>query len=233
MVRRTEVRSIGNFLGNRLLVIGAHPDDCELIAGGLLLRWPRPKKAVVVTTMAATRPAKQATREREIGRAMKTLGIRDFEIGPMPDGDIVHDAGLTRYFELLFKEFQPTLVVTHKADDFHQDHRAISQAVEAALRRSHATLLQGESYLWPIPTPSLYCDITAQMATKVKALRAYESIIASGTFDPAAVKTFHRMRGTQTFRFEYAEAFRVVKAYAPGPRASRGKVPGRSRSPPR
>ena len=213
MVRGARAAKLGHLFGDRLLVLGAHPDDCELLAGGLLLQWTGAKKAVIVTSMAASNPEKQAVREREIAAAMRILGIDDIEVGSKPDANLVHDASLTRYFERLFREFRPTLVVTHKPDDFHQDHRAISQAVEAALRRSSSTFLQGESYLWPLATPNLFLDITKEMKRKQEALSCYGSIIANETFDPQAVETFHRMRGTQTFRFRYAEAFRIVRAY--------------------
>ena len=209
--RRT---ALGDVFGDRLLVLGAHPDDCELMAGGLLVRWSGPKRAVVVTTMARSNPARQAIRDKEISNAMRAMRVADYEVGSHPDADLVHDGTLTRYVDRLVRDFRPTLVVAHKPDDFHQDHRAIAQAVEAALRRSRATLLQGESYLWPLPSPNLYVDISGEIEAKLRALRAYRSIIANETFDPDAVEAFHRMRGTQTFRFHHAEAFRFLKGFA-------------------
>ncbi|HKZ49325.1 MAG TPA: PIG-L deacetylase family protein [Thermoplasmata archaeon] len=220
MVRRAP-REVRDLFGDRLLVAGAHPDDVELMAGGLLAQWSGSRKAVVVTTMKDFDAKRQARREREIAAAMKVLGIEDFAVGPHRDADLVHDSTLTKYFEALLREFRPTLVVTHKGDDFHQDHRAISQAVTAALRRTDATLLHGESYLWALDEPSLYVDISRGLRKKVQALSCYKSIIANGTFDPAAVRAFHRMRGHQTFRYEFAEAFRLVRGYVSGsPRAS-------------
>jgi len=212
MVREAKSSRLGDIFGDRLIVLGAHPDDCELMAGGLLCSWTGTKKAIFVTTMNKGQPQKQVVRQREIASSMEVLGVEDYEVGPAHDAELVHDGELTRYFERLFRQFEPTVVVTHKADDFHQDHRAISWGVEAALRRSPAMLLQGESYLWPHPSPNLYVDITRDIATKRKALSCYRSIIENGTFDPDAVTTFHRMRGTQSFRFRYAECFRLVRA---------------------
>ncbi len=211
MVRGDEGR-VRDLLGDRVLVAGAHPDDCELLAGVLLATWTGERKCVVVTTMASFDREKQARRDREIAAAMAVLGVKEWEVGPHVDADLVHDRTLTKYFDKMVREFQPTLVVTHKEDDFHQDHRAICQAMAAALRRSPATFLVGESYLWPLAEPTLYLDVTAGIETQLQALRCYESIIANGTFDPEAVRAFHRMRGHQTFRWEYAQAFRVTKA---------------------
>ena len=216
MVRKGRATPLGEIFGDRLLVLGAHPDDCELMAGGLLARWRGARKAVIVTTMRESTPAKQTIRDGEIRKAMETLGITDWEIGPHPDAELRHDATLTRYFEDVFREFRPTLVVTHKPDDFHQDHRAISLAVDACLRRANATLLHGESYLWPLATPNLFVDISKVVDEKLDALRCYKSIISNETFDPEAVKTFHRMRGTQTFAFAYAEAYRLVRSFWAG-----------------
>lgn len=219
MVRGTakgHSRRIGDVLGDRLIVLGAHPDDCELMAGGLLAHWKGERKALVVTTMGNSLPRKQAMRDREVRRAMDALGVKDWEIGPHPDAELRHDGALTRYFEHIFRDFEPTLVVTHKPDDFHQDHRAISLATEAALRRSRASLMQGESYLWPLNTPNFYLDVSTVLDRKLRALRCYRSIIANGTFSPPAVKAFHRVRGFQTFAFRYAEAFRIVRSFSSG-----------------
>jgi len=214
MVRAAQDRLNATF-GSRLLVVGAHPDDAELLAGGLLARWRGRRKVIVTTTMASFDKKKQATRAAEIEAAMAVLRVRDWEVGPHVDADLVHDRTLTKYFDALVKDFKPTLVVTHKDDDFHQDHRAICQALTATLRRSPATLLLGESYLWPLDAPNLYVDVTSGIDKKLKALSCYRSIIANGTFDPEAVRAFHRMRGHQTFRDEYAETFRVVKMSVP------------------
>jgi len=61
--------------------------------------------------------------------------------------------------------------------------------------------------------PNLHVDITAGIDKKIEALRCYASIIANGTFDPEAVRAFHRMRGHTTFRHEYAESFRLVRGF--------------------
>ena len=120
----------------RILVIGAHPDDCELKAGGItaLYRDAGHKvKFVSVTNGDAGHhrlpPAELATiRKAETNAVAAMMGI-EYEILGNRDGRL--QPTLEARFELiaLIRKYQPDLILTHRPNDYHPDHRATSTLV--------------------------------------------------------------------------------------------------------
>ena len=120
----------------RILVIGAHPDDCELKAGGItaLYRDAGHKvKFVSVTNGDAGHhrvpPAQLAAiRKAETNAVAAMMGI-EYEILGNRDGRL--QPTLEARFELiaLIRKYQPDLILTHRPNDYHPDHRATSTLV--------------------------------------------------------------------------------------------------------
>ena len=121
----------------RLLVIGAHPDDCDIRCGGTAAAWARAGHVVkfVSCTTGDTGHFKlsreeTATRRRlEVEEARKALGIAEYEMLDHPCGI---QANLENREELirLIRRFGPDVIVTHRACDYHPDHRAVAQLVQ-------------------------------------------------------------------------------------------------------
>ena len=120
----------------RILVIGAHPDDCELKAGGITAMYRDAGhlvKFVSVTNGEAGHqklaPAELVeTRRGETQIVAELLGI-EYEILGNRDGRL--QPTLEARFELiaLIRKFQPDLILTHRPNDYHPDHRATSTLV--------------------------------------------------------------------------------------------------------
>ena len=120
----------------RMLVVGAHPDDCELKAGGLTALYRaagHQVKYVSVTNGEAghqTRPPAEliATRRSEADEVAALMGI-EYDILGNRDGRLLPT--LDARFELiaLIRRFQPDLILTHRPNDYHPDHRATSTLV--------------------------------------------------------------------------------------------------------
>lgn len=120
----------------RILVIGAHPDDCEIKAGGVTALYRAAGhhvKYVSVTNgesghqrlppveLAARRKAEAQAVAARMGIEYEVLGNRDGRLLPT----------LEARFELiaLIRRYQPDLVLTHRPNDYHPDHRATSTLV--------------------------------------------------------------------------------------------------------
>lgn len=120
----------------RILVIGAHPDDCELKAGGVAAFYRangHDVKFVSVTNGNAGHqtelPGPLAERRKAECEAVTALTGIEYEILDNPDGKL--QATLDVRFRLIamIRRYQPDLVLTHRPNDYHPDHRATSTLV--------------------------------------------------------------------------------------------------------
>lgn len=115
----------------RILVIGAHPDDPESCAGGLLALAAgagHDVTCVYLTTGEAGIPGTPAAeaaaiRKKEATHACEILGVKAVFFGEIDGATVVDQARYTKMAEFL-KTQKPDLVVTHWPIDTHPDHRA-------------------------------------------------------------------------------------------------------------
>ena len=120
----------------RILAIGAHPDDCDITVGGTAALWAQhghKVRFVSVTNgesghherfgepMIAERRAEAAAAGAVLGIEYDVLDFRDGRLEPTYEARCV----LIR----LIREFDPDLILTHRPNDYHPDHRYTSQLV--------------------------------------------------------------------------------------------------------
>lgn len=120
----------------RILVIGAHPDDCELKAGGVAAMYRAAGhhvKFVSVTNGNAGHqsldPVSLAARRKSEMDAVTALTGIEYEVLNNDDGRL--QPTLQARFELiaLIRRYQPSLILTHRPNDYHPDHRITSTLV--------------------------------------------------------------------------------------------------------
>lgn len=132
---------------SRLLVIAAHPDDETIGCGGTIARTVREGGSahVVICTRVgpfldryANEPAAvlDETRRNEARAACQALGVHSVHFG---DFEEVHLASrplpaLVDFLRVCVVETAPTMVLSHHWADLHQDHRAVAEATQIALR---------------------------------------------------------------------------------------------------
>lgn len=120
----------------RILVIGAHPDDCELKAGGVTALYRRlghQVKFVSVTNGEAGHhvippPRLAEIRRREAEAVARLLGI-EYEVLDYPDGRLQPTYEARARLIGLIRRYQPDLILTHRPWDYHPDHRATATLV--------------------------------------------------------------------------------------------------------
>lgn len=123
----------------RLLVICAHPDDAEYKAGGLAAIYRAlgdVVRFVSVTNGDAghqkiSGPELALRRREESAAAAATLGLQ-YDVWDHPDGRLFPTLALREQVIRLIREDRPDLVLTHRPNDYHPDHRATSQLVQDA-----------------------------------------------------------------------------------------------------
>lgn len=207
----------------RVLAIGAHPDDVELGCGATLARASAEGAAVtmLVLTDGGLGPTGHDPRHLEQAQAAALLGA-ELRWGGFADGRLRHGTELVDVISRVLDEAQPDLVLTHAAQDSHQDHVATAAATVAAARR-HAQVLHYESPSTLAFLPTVFADVAGHVEAKLGALRCHLSqVVGSVRVDLEAIEAQLRFRGHQG-RLREAEAFEVTRTLLhliPAPRGT-------------
>lgn len=199
----------------RVLALGAHPDDVEIYCLGTLLRLQRLGWEigwVVATDGQAGLPASATPglRRAEALAAAALVGVAPVFLG-MEDGALRDGAAEIDALRSVVDAFAPTLLIAPSPNDYHPDHRALSRLAQAVCPLQTALLLtdtmMGVGFL-----PDLSVDITPTFARKMQCLREHRSQLSDAALD--ALGTWHAFRGLQQGRkgVRHGEAFRTDPA---------------------
>jgi LmbE family N-acetylglucosaminyl deacetylase len=121
----------------RIICFGAHPDDAELKAGGVALLWSalgHHVKFVSVTNgdighwRDAGGPLARR-RKAEVEAAARVLGITT-EVLDIHDGELLPTLENRRTITRLIREWKADIVMSHRPNDYHPDHRYVGVLVQ-------------------------------------------------------------------------------------------------------
>lgn len=119
------------------LMIGAHPDDMDLRCGGLAIRLTRAGHRVIFLSVTNGNAghmteAPEHLRERRLGEMAEAAriygGIR-YETLDINDGYLTPDIPTRDRLMRYIRRERPDVIITHRACDYHPDHRACGQLV--------------------------------------------------------------------------------------------------------
>ncbi len=130
---------------SKILVVGAHPDDIELIAGGSVSRLVREGNQVDGIVVAPS----EIDRAHEAIAGMQTLGLTNRLTGWGEFHDRRVEENLAELIDMLHdqhKREQYDVVVTHFHGDTHQDHAATAKACLAAFHKVPTILMAKPQY---------------------------------------------------------------------------------------
>ncbi|TKR23823.1 response regulator [Cellulomonas hominis] len=117
-----------------VLAVGAHPDDVEIGAGGILAAHRAAGDTVVVLTLSrGARGGDVTDREGESRAAAALIGAR-LVLEDLPDTRIPVAGPTLEIVERVVDQVRPAVVYTHSANDRHQDHRAVHDATMVGTR---------------------------------------------------------------------------------------------------
>src|SRR5262245_13281900 len=182
----------------RILVLGAHPDDADIKTGGTSAKWRRlghEVRLVSVTDGGAghqtlRRPALAERRRAEARAAGAVIGAA-YDVLDLPDGELMPTLEARFRLIRLIRTFGPDLILTHRPNDYHPDHRYTSTLVQDAaymvtvpaicpetphLTRDPVILYFSDDFRKPAPfTPDVVVDVGDEMATLIGMLHCHAS----------------------------------------------------------
>ena len=125
----------------RVLSIGAHPDDADTSAGGLLNKLKRKGWEIrllsVTDGSAGTYHLELAGQElclmrrAEAAASGARLGAR-YDVLDHPDGRLEVTLAIREELIRYIRRFKPDLIITNRLNDYHADHRNTAQLVQDA-----------------------------------------------------------------------------------------------------
>ncbi|MCU1278285.1 MAG: LmbE family protein [bacterium] len=198
----------------RVLAFGAHPDDLEVGAGGLLSRLA--SQGVQVMAAVVSLPTLIAERTKEALRGAAILGAKLAILNPDKKCRVedipMHQ--LVAQMDTLVNDVRPDLVITHSAHDLHWDHGLVHRATVSALRRWPCNILAYvSSYEMNAQVSSrivgqCFADITETIERKVEAISAHETQLPRMDLDSTrdVARAMGRLAGVS-----YAEAYEVLR----------------------
>jgi LmbE family N-acetylglucosaminyl deacetylase len=180
------------------LIFGAHPDDAEFHAGGLVSIYRAlgfPVKMVSVTNGEAghhkiSGPELTAIRRVEAAAAAAFVGAES-EVWDHPDGRLQVSLEVRWQIVREIRKYAPDLVLTHRTVDYHPDHRAVGELVRDAcylvtvpslvpdapiLRKDPVVAFLSDRFTRPCPhVPDVVIDIGSVVDSVVHMLACHRS----------------------------------------------------------
>lgn len=163
----------------RIIVFGAHPDDCEIKAGGAAAMWAAQGHHVkfVSTTNGDIGHAEIAggplakRRTAEVKEAAKILGV-ETQVLDIHDGELMPTLENRKTFVRLIREWKADVVMGHRPNDYHPDHRYTG------------ILMQDAAFM---VTVAFFCPDVPQLATNPVFLYLSDGFQKPNPFEPDIV----------------------------------------------
>jgi len=222
----------------RVLAIGAHPDDVEIGCGGTLALFAKMGVGVSMVSLCLgdkgsrdlSRDETIRVRQQESENAARIIGATYTSLG-FSDSELMEDLqSRTQVIELI-RSVRPELIITHSPTDYHADHCTTSAL--ATKGAYIATSYKFETTTPPLPSvppvylmdnhlamdfsPEEYVNITGVIDTKKHLIGQHESQFVhlrdrAGENILEDALLVSRLRGRQC-GVEHAEAFRLFRRY--------------------
>jgi LmbE family N-acetylglucosaminyl deacetylase len=182
----------------RVIMIGAHPDDCDQKGGGTAILFARMGYAVKFISVTNGDAGHQSTgggvlakrRRAEAEEAGKRFGV-EYDVLDNHDGELLPSVEVRLQVIRKIREWNADVVIAPRPNDYHPDHRYTGILVQDAaymvavpnvaadtppLKKNPVFLYFQDFFQRPNPfRPDIAIDITPVFEQKIHALDAHES----------------------------------------------------------
>jgi LmbE family N-acetylglucosaminyl deacetylase len=195
-----------------VLAIGAHPDDIEIGAGGLLLRLAESKLRTHYVVLTGT--AERQQEARNAAHSFMPTADLSVDLFDLPEGRLpVVWGSVKEILEGVARSCSPDVIIAPSSEDAHQDHRIIGELVPTVFRDQLYLGYEIPKWDGDMGRPSMYVPLSASTAhRKVQLLhKCFPSQRDRDWWDEEVFLGLARLRGMEC-RARYAEAFRCAKS---------------------
>jgi LmbE family N-acetylglucosaminyl deacetylase len=199
-----------------VLVLGAHPDDIEIGAGGTALSLARGYPGLRVQYVVLTGSAERQVEAREAARSFFPAADLTVSLHDLPEGRLPAAWGQVKEtLEAVAHACAPDLIIGPSEHDAHQDHRTIAEIMPTVFRDQ--LYLAYEIPKWDgdlgLSRPAMYSPMSPEQARrKVELLhKCFPSQHGRDWWDDEVFLGLARLRGMEC-RTPYAEAFSCAKS---------------------
>jgi len=214
----------------RIIVFGAHPDDCDLDAGGAAILWAQKGHAVKFVSLTNGDAGHQSEgggalakrRRLEAQEAGRRFGIAEYEVLDNHDGELLPTLALRLEVIRRIRRWNADLVIAPRPNDYHPDHRNTGLVLQDTaymvvvpnvapdtppLRRNPVFMYSQDHFQRPNPfRPDVAVDIDSVIDGKIRAIDAHVSQFyewlpwVDGTLDTVPKEPAARLAWLQQWR---------------------------------
>jgi LmbE family N-acetylglucosaminyl deacetylase len=183
----------------RIIVFGAHPDDCDGDAGGTAILWAQKGHAVKFVSLTNGDAGHQSEgggalarrRRAEAQEAGRRFGIAEYEVLDNHDGELEPTLAVRQQVIRRIRQWRADVVIAPRPNDYHPDHRYTGVVVQDSaymvmvpnvcpdtppLRKNPVFLYSQDGFQRPNPfRPDVAVAIDSVVDQKVRAFDAHVS----------------------------------------------------------
>jgi LmbE family N-acetylglucosaminyl deacetylase len=183
----------------RVIVFGAHPDDCDLDAGGTAILWAQQGHAVKFVSLTNGDAGHQSEgggalarrRRLEAQEAGRRFGVAEYEVLDNHDGELEPTLALRLEVIRRIRRWNADMVIAPRPNDYHPDHRNTGLVVQDTaymvvvpnvapdtppLRKNPVYMYSQDHFQRPNPfRPDVAVDIDSVIDRKIQAIDAHVS----------------------------------------------------------
>ena len=181
----------------KILAIGAHQDDNEFRVGGMAHKWVQAGHEVRFLSMCngcgghhiMTPEQTTARRAKESAKVAEFLGIT-YDVWDIDDCTLMADLPTRERLIRYIRSYSPDLIIAHRTNDYHADHRASGQLVQdasyiltvphtcpdvPAMRQMPVIVYNEDGFKNPLFVPTYVIDMNDEIDTKLHIAHLNES----------------------------------------------------------
>ena len=195
-----------------VLAIGAHPDDIEIGAGGLLLGLAEGRLRTRYVVLSGTEERRQEA--QNAAHSFMPDAELATEFFDLPEGRLPALWGSVKeILEDVARSCSPDIIIAPSPYDAHQDHRTIAEIVPTVFRDQLYLAYEIPKWDGDMGRPSMYVPLPARiMRLKVELLhKCFPSQRGREWWDDEVFLGLARLRGMEC-KARYAEAFTCTKS---------------------